>query len=88
MPEVEMNQEPPAADSSARWRKLLPYGATIEEVLEFLLFSVFFLVYGLTPFLGGDGLGLVGADEPRYAEGSRALQSCTPKSWKRNIARQ
>jgi len=29
---------------------------------------VFFLAYGLTPFLGGDGLGLVGADEPRYAQ--------------------
>ena len=29
---------------------------------------MFFLAYGLTPFLGGDGLGLVGADEPRYAQ--------------------
>ena len=34
----------------------------------FLAFSVFFLLYGLTPILGGDGLGLVGADEPRYAQ--------------------
>ena len=34
----------------------------------FLAFTVFFLVYGLTPLLGGDGLGLVGADEPRYAQ--------------------
>jgi 4-amino-4-deoxy-L-arabinose transferase-like glycosyltransferase len=34
----------------------------------FLLFTVFFLFYGLTPLLGGDGLGLVGADEPRYAQ--------------------
>ena len=38
------------------------------EVAVFLAFSVFFLAYGLTPLLGGDGLGLVGADEPRYAE--------------------
>ena len=30
--------------------------------------TVFFLAYGLTPLLGGDGLGLVGADEPRYAQ--------------------
>jgi len=34
----------------------------------FLIFAVFFLLYGLTPILGGDGLGLVGADEPRYAQ--------------------
>ena len=26
------------------------------------------LLYGVTPLLGGDGLGLVGADEPRYAQ--------------------
>ena len=32
------------------------------------VFAVFFLIYGLTPILGGDGLGLVGADEPRYAQ--------------------
>jgi 4-amino-4-deoxy-L-arabinose transferase-like glycosyltransferase len=36
--------------------------------MVFLAFCVFFLAYGLTPFLGGDGLGLVGADEPRYAQ--------------------
>jgi 4-amino-4-deoxy-L-arabinose transferase-like glycosyltransferase len=34
----------------------------------FLAFTIFFLVYGLTPLMGGDGLGLVGADEPRYAQ--------------------
>jgi 4-amino-4-deoxy-L-arabinose transferase-like glycosyltransferase len=37
-------------------------------VTVFLLFAFFFLTYGLTPLLGGDGLGLVGADEPRYAQ--------------------
>jgi len=73
MAEVEMNQEPLTAVKPAGWRKLLPYGATVEEVLEFLFFSVFFLAYGLTPFLGGDGLGLVGADEPRYAEIAREM---------------
>jgi 4-amino-4-deoxy-L-arabinose transferase-like glycosyltransferase len=34
----------------------------------FLGFTVFFLFYGQTPFVGGAGLGLVGADEPRYAQ--------------------
>ena len=46
----------------------MPRWATICEAAVFLAFSVFFLVYGVTPVLGGDGLGLVGADEPRYAQ--------------------
>ena len=46
----------------------MPRGATIAEAAVFLAFSVFFIVYGVTPILGGDGLGLVGADEPRYAQ--------------------
>ena len=46
----------------------MPSWALSREVGVFLIFSVFFLLYGLTPILGGDGLGLVGADEPRYAQ--------------------
>jgi len=46
----------------------MPSWATVSEVSVFLAFSIFFLLYGLTPLLGGDGLGLVGADEPRYAQ--------------------
>ena len=34
----------------------------------FVVFAVFFIIYGVTPLLGGDGMGLVGADEPRYAQ--------------------
>ncbi len=43
-------------------------GPRSREATVFLAFTVFFLAYGLTPVLGGDGLGLVGADEPRYAQ--------------------
>ncbi len=50
------------------WRSRLPNGATVSEAAVFLAFSIFFLLYGVTPLLGGDGLGLVGADEPRYAQ--------------------
>jgi 4-amino-4-deoxy-L-arabinose transferase-like glycosyltransferase len=46
----------------------LPSGATVFEVAFVLCFVLFFLLYGLVPILGGDGLGLVGADEPRYAQ--------------------
>ncbi|MGD0479516.1 MAG: glycosyltransferase family 39 protein [Terracidiphilus sp.] len=60
--------EPPAPDRSAGRRWHMPRGATLGEAAIFLAFTVFFLLYGLTPILGGDGLGLVGADEPRYAQ--------------------
>jgi len=46
----------------------VPTWATAREAAVFLFYTVFFLTYGLTPLLGGDGLGLVGADEPRYAQ--------------------
>ncbi len=65
---METTLEPPAADRSNPRPKWLPPWATVREVAVFLLFTVFFLAYGLTPLLGGDGLGLVGADEPRYAQ--------------------
>ena len=58
--------ELPARPSPRRWSP--PRWATVFEALVFLAFSIFFLLYGLTPMLGGDGLGLVGADEPRYAQ--------------------
>jgi 4-amino-4-deoxy-L-arabinose transferase-like glycosyltransferase len=56
----------PDSPEPLRWR--VPPWAGISEASVFLVFAVFFLAYGLTPFLGGDGLGLVGADEPRYAQ--------------------
>lgn len=55
-------------DPPKTWRQRLPTWATMREVAVFLAFTIFFLFYGVTPIFGGDGLGLVGADEPRYAE--------------------
>lgn len=46
----------------------MPSWATACEAAVFALFATFFIFYGLTPWLGGAGLGLVGADEPRYAQ--------------------
>ncbi len=65
---METTQEPSASDLPRRTPKRLPKWATVCEATVFLLFTVFFLAYGLSPYLGGDGLGLVGADEPRYAQ--------------------
>jgi 4-amino-4-deoxy-L-arabinose transferase-like glycosyltransferase len=65
---VETFLEPSAPVSPQAPRARLPNWATVCEAAVFLIFAVFFLLYGLTPILGGDGLGLVGADEPRYAQ--------------------
>ncbi len=60
--------EPQGRDfAAARGRRVFRWAAA-REAAVFLVFSIFFLLYGLTPILGGDGLGLVGADEPRYAQ--------------------
>jgi 4-amino-4-deoxy-L-arabinose transferase-like glycosyltransferase len=61
-----MESPAPGSEKIRRWR--LPTWATAREVSVFLLFSIFFLLYGLVPAFGGDSLGLVGADEPRYAQ--------------------
>ena len=47
--------------------KLLAW-ATTREAVVFLAFTVFFLLYGVVPIFGGASMGLVGADEPRYAQ--------------------
>ncbi len=43
------------------------------EFVVLVVVGVFLLMYGLTPFTGGDQLGLVGADEPRYAQVAREM---------------
>ncbi len=65
---MENPVESPGPGPSPRSRWKFPRWATTYEAAVFLAFSVFFLHYGLTPVFGGDGLGLVGADEPRYAQ--------------------
>jgi 4-amino-4-deoxy-L-arabinose transferase-like glycosyltransferase len=55
------------------------------EAVSLIVFTPFFLFYGLVPVFGGDGLGLVGADEPRYAQIAREMLSrhdyITPVLW-------
>lgn len=65
---METALEPSAPETPAPRRKRLPSWPVACEAAVFFLFTVFFLLYGQIPLLGGDGLGLVGADEPRYAQ--------------------
>jgi len=66
--EVNTLQESSVPNLHGGWRKRLPCWATFCEAAVFLGFTLFFLLYGQTPLVGGDGIGLVGADEPRYAQ--------------------
>jgi 4-amino-4-deoxy-L-arabinose transferase-like glycosyltransferase len=43
------------------------------EIAVLLVTSAFLLLYGLVPIFGGDQVGLVGADEPRYAQIAREM---------------
>jgi 4-amino-4-deoxy-L-arabinose transferase-like glycosyltransferase len=60
---------------AVRFRRVLRsgIGRSFVELLIVLAISTFFLVYGLVPIFGGDQLGLVGADEPRYAQIAREM---------------
>ncbi|HEY6377331.1 MAG TPA: glycosyltransferase family 39 protein [Edaphobacter sp.] len=50
-----------------------PEATASREMVILILVSGFLLLYGLVPVFGGDQLGLVGADEPRYAQISREM---------------
>ena len=78
-----MNESPqpatPAPAASHRLTRRLraiarhPTFANPWEIVVLFAVGLFLLVYGLTPFTGGDQLGLVGADEPRYAQVAREM---------------
>lgn len=62
-----------------------PALGTVLEAATLLILTTFFLFYGLVPIFGGAGLGLVGADEPRYAQVAREMLQrrdfITPVLW-------
>jgi 4-amino-4-deoxy-L-arabinose transferase-like glycosyltransferase len=59
----------------SRWRSRLPerLGRSLWELAILVAISAYFLFFGLVPFFGGAQLGLVGADEPRYAQVAREM---------------
>jgi 4-amino-4-deoxy-L-arabinose transferase-like glycosyltransferase len=64
---------PGGANGVVHWISHTHLGYTATEFVVLLLFVGFFLFYGLIPIFGGDQLGLVGADEPRYAQIAREM---------------
>ena len=78
-----MNESPQSSEPGAltqraplAWlRRLgtLPGLAVTREFIVLFAVTIFLLLYGLVPIFGGDQLGLVGADEPRYAQIAREM---------------
>lgn len=56
-----------------RHLQTLPTLAATREFIVLFAVTIFLLLYGLVPIFGGDQLGLVGADEPRYAQIAREM---------------
>ena len=48
-------------------------GCSVMDFAVLLVVTSYFLLFGLVPYFGGDRLGLVGADEPRYAQIAREM---------------
>jgi len=79
---TESTQSVPASNGESRSPALLtrmrsalqhPDLPSPWELITLLIIGSFLLLYGLAPFFGGDQLGLVGADEPRYAQVAREM---------------
>ena len=55
------------------WRDRFWQPATAMELFTLVSLTSVLFFYGLVPVFGGAGLGLVGADEPRYAQVAREM---------------
>ncbi len=77
---ADMAQPAPESARTGRVATLLsrmgwetPSVSVVRELSLLLAVTAFVLFYGLVPIFGGDQLGLVGADEPRYAQIAREM---------------
>jgi 4-amino-4-deoxy-L-arabinose transferase-like glycosyltransferase len=68
-----VSEAPPEHKGGLRVFLRTQLGRVVWEFSVMLIVSAYFLLFGLTPLTGGDRLGLVGADEPRYAQIAREM---------------
>ena len=81
MPAPFANRKKP--NPIVEWIRSFLQGPTFASPWEFLILIAlggFLLLYGLAPLTGGDQLGLVGADEPRYAQVAREMLAVHDKT--------
>ena len=74
-PQINSNADESPSRAFADWagQGKLPTLQAVRELAILLVVTGFLLLYGLIPLFGGDQLGLVGADEPRYAQIAREM---------------
>ncbi len=66
----------PRARLLPAWVSELRRTQTVCSGVEFFILiaiTAYFMLFGLVPYFGGDRIGLVGADEPRYAQIAREM---------------
>ena len=73
LPAVEPTRQPSVASRLLHAITANPAFASPWEYVVLVLIGSFLLLFGLAPHVGGDRLGLVGADEPRYAQVAREM---------------
>jgi 4-amino-4-deoxy-L-arabinose transferase-like glycosyltransferase len=72
-PEASSAGRPNAAAAWLRAQIASIRGENPWEFVVLIVMTSFLLFYGLVPLFGGDQVGLVGADEPRYAQIAREM---------------
>ena len=73
MKEATIKGKSITATRPVSWRDRLWQPSTVAELTALVGTSLILFLYGLVPLFGGAGLGLVGADEPRYAQVAREM---------------
>ena len=73
MKEATIKGKSITATRPVSWRDRLWQPSTAAELMALVGTSLILFLYGLVPLFGGAGLGLVGADEPRYAQVAREM---------------
>ena len=69
-----MSPAPPHARRFSLQSLLAQFSPAVAwEACVLVVLTAFFLLYGLVPLFGGAQVGLVGADEPRYAQIAREM---------------
>ena len=71
--EQDRSADPRPSTSGLRRLLAHPLATAPREFIVLIAVTLFLLLYGLLPHFGGDQLGLVGADEPRYAQVAREM---------------
>ena len=72
-PGTDLKPHHPTLRALARELRGTQVGGSALEFAVMFVVTAYFMLFGLVPYFGGAKLGLVGADEPRYAQIAREM---------------